>query len=332
MSVEVATYISQLQPVNPPGTDPTAQGDDHIRLIKSVLQSSFPSLSTPFYPPNNTIFSASGNIPKAVGNGVNFVNTTSGAVTLTLPTLVAGDGFWQTTIMKYSSDGNPVFIVPPGGQFVITAGLLLTKARRCIPGIAIQVFWDGTNYQVTRTTGLPIGSLIPCWQQSLPPGYEWPNGQTLTSVATNYPEYNAIFGSGTTPDMRGRVGVALDNLGGTPAGRLSVINGNTVGNTGGTDAVTLNATQIPAHQHNVYLKDNGHAHTGGGAAGATAVTAVGGTVGFAPSNTGASSSNITIGSVNGVANDNLTAVNAGGGGAHSNLQPSIMVSQILVVE
>lgn len=46
MGLEAATYISQLNPTNPVGAvDPVGQGDDHLRLIKSVLQASFPNIN-----------------------------------------------------------------------------------------------------------------------------------------------------------------------------------------------------------------------------------------------------------------------------------------------
>lgn len=46
MGLEAATFISQLVAANPVGaTDPKSQGDDHLRLIKSVLQASFPNIS-----------------------------------------------------------------------------------------------------------------------------------------------------------------------------------------------------------------------------------------------------------------------------------------------
>ena len=44
MTVETATYISQLNPTLPSINDPKAEGDDHLRLTKSVLQNQFPSL------------------------------------------------------------------------------------------------------------------------------------------------------------------------------------------------------------------------------------------------------------------------------------------------
>ena len=44
MGLETATYISQLVDTNPTSSDPVSQGDDHLRLIKSVLQSQFTTL------------------------------------------------------------------------------------------------------------------------------------------------------------------------------------------------------------------------------------------------------------------------------------------------
>jgi len=45
MSLETATYISSLNSANPPGGDPVSQADDHIRLLKSTLQATFPSVT-----------------------------------------------------------------------------------------------------------------------------------------------------------------------------------------------------------------------------------------------------------------------------------------------
>ena len=46
MTVESATYISQLNPAYPAAGDNISEGDDHVRLIKSVLQSQFTGLAT----------------------------------------------------------------------------------------------------------------------------------------------------------------------------------------------------------------------------------------------------------------------------------------------
>ncbi len=44
MGLESASYIDELNSSNPTATDPVSQGDDHLRLIKSVLKTSFPSV------------------------------------------------------------------------------------------------------------------------------------------------------------------------------------------------------------------------------------------------------------------------------------------------
>lgn len=45
MSLELASFIKDLIATNPLGTDPKSQGDDHLRLIKGVLQSQFSGLT-----------------------------------------------------------------------------------------------------------------------------------------------------------------------------------------------------------------------------------------------------------------------------------------------
>ena len=43
MALESASFISGLVAANPPGTDAISQGDDHLRLIKTVLKASLPN-------------------------------------------------------------------------------------------------------------------------------------------------------------------------------------------------------------------------------------------------------------------------------------------------
>ena len=45
MALESTTYIDGLVTTNPTGTDPRSQGDDHLRLIKSTLRSTFPNVA-----------------------------------------------------------------------------------------------------------------------------------------------------------------------------------------------------------------------------------------------------------------------------------------------
>jgi hypothetical protein len=43
MGLETGTYIADLVPTNPTSLDPRSEGDDHLRLIKEVLQNTFPN-------------------------------------------------------------------------------------------------------------------------------------------------------------------------------------------------------------------------------------------------------------------------------------------------
>ena len=45
MALESTTYIDGLVITNPTGTDPRSEGDDHIRLVKSTIRSTFPNVS-----------------------------------------------------------------------------------------------------------------------------------------------------------------------------------------------------------------------------------------------------------------------------------------------
>lgn len=50
MPLETATYLYDLVPANPPGTDGVRQGDDHLRMIKAVLQNTFTNVTGPEVP------------------------------------------------------------------------------------------------------------------------------------------------------------------------------------------------------------------------------------------------------------------------------------------
>ena len=45
MALETATYISQLTATNPVASDSVSVGDDHIRMLKTVLRTQFSGLS-----------------------------------------------------------------------------------------------------------------------------------------------------------------------------------------------------------------------------------------------------------------------------------------------
>jgi microcystin-dependent protein len=244
--------------------------------------------------------------------------------------------------------------------------------------------YNGTDW-VTEAGGvpaLPSGMLSPYAGSSAPTGWLLCAGQTLNSITT--PEYAALWavigttygGTGSSsfnlPDLRGRVPAALDNMGGTDAGRLSLA--NTLGTTAGTQTHLLTSAEIPAHSHPnalssntvassshrhdfaIALLDNNYAAVGPngamnatgtgqagayrysnstftGAAASTAFSVIVPTPGSTTTanatrmisygDTNTPSATTTVGITN--------ADNTGGGGAHNNMQPTILLNYIIKV-
>lgn len=329
MGLETATWITDLQAANPGSTDLRSQGDDHIRLIKTVLQDNFPTASKAWYNPTTQAKSADFTVVASDMNKTFLIDTTGGLVNLTLPTLVAGDAGWECFFIKTTLGVNPVIVKPASGS-VSSGNATVTAARRAIPNIRIQCLWTGTAWVISRAVSVPVGSVLHFHFSTLPNGYEWPNGQVLGSPATNYQEYYVLNGnSGATLDKRGRVDITLDNLGGSSAGRLSggIITGTTVGNTGGSDVVTLGLSQIPAG-----ITSSGtlpFSLTSGvvtAPVGFSVYSAQPGSQVFS-----ATSSGGFVGNNNASCTGTVTSNNTSGL-SHSNLQPSMMTAQVLVVE
>lgn len=114
----------------------------------------------------------------------------------------------------------------------------------------------------------------------------------------------------TVPDARGRTSVGKDDMGGTAANRItsggSGVTGTTLGASGGAETHTLTSAQIPAHTHNLDSGGNSFflLRTSGGALGLTSGTAA----------------TVTA---------SATQANSGGGGAHNNVQPILVVNKII---
>lgn len=82
MSLESATYIADLITTNPDATDQVKQGDDHLRLLKSVLQTSLPGVTRPMYLEQASADLASATTPDLSTVASNYINIT-GTTTIT---------------------------------------------------------------------------------------------------------------------------------------------------------------------------------------------------------------------------------------------------------
>lgn len=163
--------------------------------------------------------------------------------------------------------------------------------------------------------GVPTGTVFDYALSTAPTGYVMCYGQALLAsdtaaanlraalIAAGNP-YGVSGSDPLVPDCRGRVIAGKDNMGGSAASRLTSggggVDGATLGANGGAETHTLTAAQIPAHTH--------PASDTGGATG----SASGGGKAFVGTNSAAS-----------------TGPNTGGGNAHNNTQPTLILNKII---
>jgi len=147
MSLESATYISGLVDTNPTGSDSISQGDDHLRLIKKVVQDSLPDADQAV----GTI------VPKASAPTTQVLGTIwydTGNALLKINTAAAGD----TPVWVTVNEGAPWAAGTFGGSAAGYRSFSVTKG--------------GTNQ-----TGVVSGTLTPVtW-----PTEEWDTGDVFAS-------------------------------------------------------------------------------------------------------------------------------------------------------
>lgn len=145
MGLEAGSYVLDLVATNPVGGDQKQQGDDHIRLLKSVLRTTFPDASRPFYFPKAATISGDTTLVASQGNTVFGVSSAAGAVAITLPTLVAGDHGWSAKFVKTNAEANNITITPPSGTINGAASYVLTTRYR-----SVEIVWDGTSFRAYK--------------------------------------------------------------------------------------------------------------------------------------------------------------------------------------
>lgn len=91
MTIESATYISQLNPALPADGDEIPEGDNQIRLIKDVLQSQFPSLGAAAMTATAAQLNDILNKSLRAGDTYTGTHAFAGATAVTVPTRTVGD-------------------------------------------------------------------------------------------------------------------------------------------------------------------------------------------------------------------------------------------------
>lgn len=180
---------------------------------------------------------------------------------------------------------------------------------------------------------LPSGIINPFAGITAPDGWLLCYGQAISRTVYSdlFIALSTTYGAGdgsTTfalPDLRGRAIAGMDNMGGTAIGRLTstvLTASNTLGATGGTQTHTMTSAEMPSHTHT----QNAHSHT---------VTDPNSNIG--EPNWVRFGSNGPLYDIDGnsrslsASSETATNQNTGGGTAHLNTQPTIVLNYIIKV-
>lgn len=161
---------------------------------------------------------------------------------------------------------------------------------------------------------MPTASIMPYAGSSAPTGYLLCDGAAISrsTYSTLFGVLATTYGAGdgsstfNIPDLRGRVIAGQDDMGGASANRLTGltggVDGDVLGGSGGAETHTLSTAEMPAHTHNLPTDS-------GGALNIQSLFA-------------------TAGSDQGY-DGSVDSATKGGGGAHNNVQPTIILNYII---
>lgn len=245
MGLEVSTYIGGLTPSWPLAGDLKSQGDDHIRLLKSVLQNTFPNGTKPFYFPSAEAIAGTQTLDITDMNNTQLITTTGGNVAVTLPTLTTTDKGWKIDIIKVTSDTNAVIVSPASGTIASKCGATAT-IRVGIFAEPATFLWTGGGW-ICSKPGPMIGSTENFDGVTVPPGYLLDDGSAFSNTA--FAELFAVLGSSTLRDKRGRTEIGVDsgavNMNATDYGTSPVLGATKAGSSKSLTTTNLPA-QVPA--------------------------------------------------------------------------------------
>ncbi len=122
-----------------------------------------------------------------------------------------------------------------------------------------DIIFGDESTMASASSGIPTGVLIPFAGTSAPDGWLLCDGSAIsrstysglyTVIATNYGS-----GDGSTtfnvPDLRGRMPMGLDNMGGVSAGIVENQEADNLGGTSGTEVHQLSIEEMPIHNHDL---------------------------------------------------------------------------------
>jgi microcystin-dependent protein len=266
---------------------------------------------------NITALSSTGTTPGAVGTG----ELEDGSVTTAK---LADDSVTSAKIV------NGTIATADIADDAVTAAKLNISGNGT-SGQVVQSDGDGSFSYTTLAAGFVSGMLMPYAGASAPSGWLLCYGQAIsrTTYADLFTALGTTYGVGdgsTTfnlPDLRGRVVAGQDDMGGSSANRLTDavtggLNGDTLGDTGGTESHTLTSAQSGLVGHTHGVSASLEAVTGSGSAETGVDT---GDTAFQGNNAADNTSMINV-SISAVASADASE-------AHNNVQPTIILNYII---
>ena len=183
MSLETAQYINQLNPLNPDGSvDLVSTADDHLRLIKSTIQNSFPNITGPVLANQEELT-------------INQLLQDTGAVNAIVVTPNPAWTSYSTGKGFTFKAANSITSLTPTIKVNGLAPIVVLNADGSLPQIKANgyytVRYDGTNF---RIFGQSSNDLIQ--------GDVNIKGATSDAVITNYSTGNLILKTNNTEAMR----------------------------------------------------------------------------------------------------------------------------------
>lgn len=137
MGLETASYLADLNASNPVGAaDPRSQGDDHIRLMKAVLQATFPGLGGRI----GRVQVKSGTYSLVAGDNTTLLNCAGAPWTLGATAAASlGNGFY---VFVYNADASNTLTFDPNSSETVNGAATLSIPAGC----SAALFCNGSSW------------------------------------------------------------------------------------------------------------------------------------------------------------------------------------------
>jgi len=209
------------------------------------------------------------------------------------------------------------------GDLIIERDLLVNGNLTVKKDIRARSFYATGNFYLDEYILVPAGTIVQSAAINTPDGWLTCNGALLNKIA--YVDLFAAIGnlygglitdlSFNLPDLRGRVGIgAIGN------GLISGLSERLMGASGGAETHTLTTSEMPSHSHGV--NDPGHRHS-------YTNTSNDQNLFSAINNETAADQQETDNQLTGNSVTGITIIDAGGGNAHNNMQPFLVIRYLI---